>query len=108
MTDPGSTYRLIDLPGQGPEDVVVDGNGFVLTGLNDGRILRVDADTGRVEVLVLAVGRPLGWWVGGGAACGVGWVFSRAPAAPPPPPRRAPFPPPPAPAAPGARVQQDR
>src|SRR3954471_12524452 len=60
MTDPGSTYRLIDLPGQGPEDVVVDGNGFVLTGLNDGRILRVDADTGRVEVLVSTDGRPLG------------------------------------------------
>jgi hypothetical protein len=59
MTDPGSTYRLIDLPGQGPEDVVVDGNGFVLTGLNDGRILRVDADTGRVEVLVSTDGRPL-------------------------------------------------
>jgi sugar lactone lactonase YvrE len=60
MTEPRSTYRLIDLPGQGPEDVVVDGNGFVLTGLNDGRILRVDADTGRAEVLVSTDGRPLG------------------------------------------------
>ena len=60
MTDPRSTCRLIDLPGQGPEDVVADSNGFLLTGLDDGRILRVDADTGKVEVLVSTGGRPLG------------------------------------------------
>ena len=39
MTDPGSTYRLIDLPGRGPEDVVVDGNGFILTGLRAAAVL---------------------------------------------------------------------
>jgi hypothetical protein len=46
VTDPGFTYRLIDLPGHGPEDVVVDGNGFVLTGLR------------AAAVLVMLAGRP--------------------------------------------------
>jgi len=39
VTDPGSTYRLIDLPGHGPEGVVVDGNGFILTGLRAAAVL---------------------------------------------------------------------
>jgi hypothetical protein len=39
VTDPGSTYRLIDLPGHGPEGVVVDGSGFVLTGLRAAAVL---------------------------------------------------------------------
>ena len=34
-------YDLIPLPGEGPEDVVVGSDGFVYTGLLDGRILAV-------------------------------------------------------------------
>lgn len=36
--------RLVHLPGQGHEDVV-DGEGRLVTGLYDGRILRVDPET---------------------------------------------------------------
>jgi sugar lactone lactonase YvrE len=50
---------LLPLPGVGPEDVVVDGLGRVLTGLEDGRILRVAAD-GAVSTVGNTGGRPLG------------------------------------------------
>ncbi|POX43832.1 SMP-30/gluconolactonase/LRE family protein [Streptomyces sp. Ru72] len=54
----------VGIGGRGPEDVVVDRRGRVLTGVEDGRILRVDglADPARTRVEVLAVtgGRPLG------------------------------------------------
>ena len=33
--------RVVDLPGSGPEDVLVDADGSVITGVSDGRILRV-------------------------------------------------------------------
>jgi sugar lactone lactonase YvrE len=48
------------LPGKGPEDVVVDGEGRVVAGLEDGRILRVDPTDGSVETLADTGGRPLG------------------------------------------------
>lgn len=56
--------RLIALGGHGPEDVVADARGRVLTGVEDGRILRLDGLTDpagpRVETLAETGGRPLG------------------------------------------------
>ncbi|MPY31343.1 SMP-30/gluconolactonase/LRE family protein [Streptomyces adustus] len=56
--------RRVAVGGRGPEDVVVDPRGRVLTGVEDGRILRLDGLTGqepaRVEVLAETGGRPLG------------------------------------------------
>ncbi|QDQ10283.1 SMP-30/gluconolactonase/LRE family protein [Streptomyces spectabilis] len=56
--------RVLRLPAAGPEDVVVDGAGRVLTGTADGRILRVTlpgpGHGGRVEELARTGGRPLG------------------------------------------------
>ena len=50
--------------GPGPEDVVADPRGRVLTGVADGRILRLDAladpVAARVEVIAETGGRPLG------------------------------------------------
>ncbi|MFE0511257.1 SMP-30/gluconolactonase/LRE family protein [Streptomyces sp. NPDC058964] len=54
----------VAIGGHGPEDVVADARGRVLTGVDDGRILRIDGLTGpaaaRVEVLAETGGRPLG------------------------------------------------
>ncbi|MGW0336759.1 SMP-30/gluconolactonase/LRE family protein [Streptomyces sp. NPDC003011] len=56
--------RYVAVGGRGPEDVVADARGRVLTGLADGRILRLDGLTDsaapRVEVLARTGGRPLG------------------------------------------------
>lgn len=56
--------HYVAIGGRGPEDVVADDRGRVLTGVEDGRILRLDglADpaTARVEVLAETGGRPLG------------------------------------------------
>ncbi|HEY7875707.1 MAG TPA: SMP-30/gluconolactonase/LRE family protein [Actinomycetota bacterium] len=53
--------RPIPLPGYGPEDVVPDGKGGLLTGLADGRILRVDPTDDSVELVADTGGRPLGF-----------------------------------------------
>ncbi|MCM1975812.1 SMP-30/gluconolactonase/LRE family protein [Streptomyces sp. G1] len=57
-------HRCVAIGGHGPEDVVADARGRVLTGVEDGRILRLDhlADPDHVRVTVLAEtgGRPLG------------------------------------------------
>lgn len=53
------TVRTLRLPGSGPEDVLVDGDGSVLCGLLDGRILRV-RPTGVVSTVADTGGRPLG------------------------------------------------
>ena len=60
--------RLLDIVGRGPEDVLVDDGGRVLTGVADGRILRLAPDNRRVEVLADTGGRPLGleWLPDGG------------------------------------------
>ncbi|MGF0173786.1 SMP-30/gluconolactonase/LRE family protein [Streptomyces sp. Marseille-Q5077] len=70
MERPGALvpHRYVAIGGRGPEDVVADARGRVLTGLEDGRILRLDglADATefraevRVEVLAETGGRPLG------------------------------------------------
>ncbi|HET6391387.1 MAG TPA: SMP-30/gluconolactonase/LRE family protein [Blastococcus sp.] len=46
--------------GTGPEDVVLDSSGRVLTGLADGRVVRLDPATGDVETVARVSGRPLG------------------------------------------------
>lgn len=46
--------------GRGPEDVVIDADGRVFTGLEDGRIQRFPADGGAPETVVATGGRPLG------------------------------------------------
>lgn len=48
------------MDGTGPEDVVVDSAGRVLTGLADGRILRIDPDGGGIDTVADTHGRPLG------------------------------------------------
>src|SRR4051812_818817 len=51
--------RVLALPGRGPEDVAVDSDGTVVSGIADGRILRVSPD-GHVDVVAHTGGRPLG------------------------------------------------
>ncbi|POX46489.1 strictosidine synthase [Streptomyces sp. Ru71] len=57
--------RYVRLPGHGPEDVIADPHGRILTGVADGRILRLAGLTEpeappRVETLTRTGGRPLG------------------------------------------------
>ncbi|MGW7258808.1 SMP-30/gluconolactonase/LRE family protein [Streptomyces sp. NPDC054834] len=56
--------HYVAIGGRGPEDVVADDRGRVLTGVEDGRILRLDGltdpGTARVQVLAETGGRPLG------------------------------------------------
>jgi sugar lactone lactonase YvrE len=52
--------RVVDVPGYGTEDVLVDDAGRVLTGTEDGRIFRISSDGGVVELLAMTGGRPLG------------------------------------------------
>src|SRR6266545_3467865 len=58
--EPLPPLRLIEVGGTGPEDVVVDHDGWVVTGVADGRLLRIDPRTGLVEPLGSTGGRPLG------------------------------------------------
>ncbi|MEO6082123.1 MAG: SMP-30/gluconolactonase/LRE family protein [Umezawaea sp.] len=51
---------LVPVNGHGPEDVVVDGEGRIYTGVDDGRILRISPDGERVDVIADTGGRPLG------------------------------------------------
>lgn len=52
--------RRIELPGRGPEDVVIAADGRVLTGIDDGGILAVDPALGTIEQIARTPGRPLG------------------------------------------------
>ncbi|HEV7191961.1 MAG TPA: SMP-30/gluconolactonase/LRE family protein [Jatrophihabitantaceae bacterium] len=54
------TMSVFDLPGTGPEDIVVDARGQVYTGVADGRILRISPDGAEVETIANTGGRPLG------------------------------------------------
>ena len=53
---------LVALPGEQPEDIVVDADGALWTGLVDGRVVRIDGD-GRTTVVGRTTGRPLGMTV---------------------------------------------
>ena len=58
---------LLDVGGRGPEDVLLDAAGRLVTGVADGRILRLAPDGRLVEVLADTGGRPLGLeWLPGG------------------------------------------
>lgn len=51
---------LLPVPGTGPEDVAVDGDGDLFTGLDDGRVIRMTPDGRRIQNLADTGGRPLG------------------------------------------------
>lgn len=51
---------ILPIPGTGPEDVVLDDAGNIITGVEDGRVLRVPVDGGPVQILADTGGRPLG------------------------------------------------
>lgn len=57
---PMPELRLFELPGTGPEDVVLAPDGRILTGIADGAVLAVDPATGAVEQIAHTGGRPLG------------------------------------------------
>ena len=52
--------RRLATGGHGPEDVVFDAAGQLVTGTDDGRVLRIDPATGRTTVVGRTGGRPLG------------------------------------------------
>ncbi|KUI36553.1 strictosidine synthase [Mycobacterium sp. IS-1496] len=51
---------VVPVPGHAPEDVVVDAQGRLWTGVDDGRILRLAPDGGEPTVVANTGGRPLG------------------------------------------------
>lgn len=57
---PAGDVTLLRLPGLNPEDVLMDAEGRVFCGLEDGRILRINADGSGATTLVNTGGRPLG------------------------------------------------
>lgn len=57
--DRSGPVTVVPVPGNAPEDVVVDADGAVWTGLDDGRIVRIASDGG-VAVVADTGGRPLG------------------------------------------------
>ena len=57
---PTTSITVVPLPGNGPEDVVVDTAGQLWTGLEDGRIVRIPAEGGEPTVIADTGGRPLG------------------------------------------------
>jgi len=59
-TAPLRITRRLATGGSGPEDVVFDAAGLVVTGLADGTVLRIDPATGERTVLGRTGGRPLG------------------------------------------------
>jgi sugar lactone lactonase YvrE len=56
---PSADLTVIPLPGNAPEDVVVDADGQIWTGVDDGRIVRISPD-GQATVVGDTGGRPLG------------------------------------------------
>lgn len=59
-TPPLPPIRRIELPGKGPEDVVLTPDGRLIAGVDDGSILSIDPADGTVRTLVNTGGRPLG------------------------------------------------
>lgn len=58
--DLAATLTVVPLPGNAPEDVVVDADGAIWTGVDDGRIIRIPAQGGPPRVIADTGGRPLG------------------------------------------------
>jgi len=58
--DPTPALRLVEIPGNAPEDVVVAADGSIWTGVEDGRIIAVDPAGGEPQVMTDTGGRPLG------------------------------------------------
>jgi sugar lactone lactonase YvrE len=54
------TPQVIEINGSGPEDVVVDHQGGIISGVADGRLLRVSPDGRRIDTVAETGGRPLG------------------------------------------------
>lgn len=52
--------RVLDTSGYGTEDVLVRDDGKILTGLEDGRIVAIDAESGTETLVADTDGRPLG------------------------------------------------
>lgn len=59
---PSAELTVVALPGDAPEDVVVDGAGALWTGLADGRVVRISPD-GEIRTVATTEGRPLGMHV---------------------------------------------
>jgi sugar lactone lactonase YvrE len=57
---PAAPLTVVPVPGDAPEDVVVDGDGHLWAGLIDGRIVRIAPDGGVPVVVAEIEGRPLG------------------------------------------------
>ncbi|UNB51130.1 SMP-30/gluconolactonase/LRE family protein [Mycolicibacterium sp. YH-1] len=57
---PARPVTIVPVGGMGPEDVVVDAEGQLWTGLVDGRIVRISPDDGEYSVVADTGGRPLG------------------------------------------------
>lgn len=55
-----SALRVYDTSGYGTEDVLVDHDGRVVTGVEDGRLLAIDPATGTEAEIASTGGRPLG------------------------------------------------
>jgi sugar lactone lactonase YvrE len=51
---------LLRVPGTGPEDIALDHDGRIVTGLDDGRICRLTPDGRTIEIVADTGGRPLG------------------------------------------------
>ncbi len=62
---PPAELTVVPVPGNAPEDVVVDADGQLWTGVDDGRILRISPDDGAATVVANTGGRPLGLAVAG-------------------------------------------
>ncbi len=54
-----ASITIVPVPGNAPEDVVVDADGQIWTGVDDGRIVRISPD-GQTTVVGDTAGRPLG------------------------------------------------
>ncbi len=55
-----ASITVVPVPGHAPEDVVVDADGQIWTGVDDGRIVRISPESGETTVVGDTGGRPLG------------------------------------------------
>ena len=55
-----ASITVLPVPGNAPEDVVVDAEGQIWTGVDDGRIVRISPESGETTVVGDTGGRPLG------------------------------------------------